>query len=78
MTATSAFTGTTCPAPSRRARARGIDRIIIRASLATLRWARRRADRAQLGRDEIIARHELSRELERREHDAALRYARIR
>lgn len=56
-----------------RSRAQGIDLVIIRLSLAALRWARRRADRSASTREGLaLARHrdETNR---RREHAYAIR-----
>ncbi len=63
---------------SRRPRAHGIDRLVMRASMAALLWARRRADRAALTHEtheRLRAQHV---EVVRREHEAALRAARVR
>ena len=51
-----------------RVRARGLDRLVMRVSLAALLWARRRADRAQLSREQHQRRYRLARELEQRGH----------
>jgi hypothetical protein len=40
----------------------------MRVSLAALLWARRRADRAQLSREQHQQRYRLQRELEQRDH----------
>lgn len=80
MTATSVFV------PARRARAHGVDLLVMRVSMAALLWARRRADRAEradcadraAGRDELVRLRALQLETERREHASALRAARVR
>lgn len=62
----------------RRARARGLDRLIMRLSLATLLWARRHADRTAITREEQVRIYRETRAVQRREHDAALLVARVR
>ena len=51
-----------------RTQARGLDRLVIRVSLTALVWARRRADRAQLSREQHQQRYQLAREQEQRDH----------
>lgn len=53
-------------------RAHGFDYLAMRVSLAVLLWARRRADRHAMSRDELARRVRLQRETERREHAYAL------
>ncbi len=60
-----------------RTRARGIDLIVMRMSLAALRWARRRADRAAAARDTIAAVRATAEATARREHDYAVRAHRL-
>lgn len=62
---------------TRRARPRGIDRIVMRLSLMTLLWARRRADRGMLSHEEHTRRIELERAREQRERAAALLLSRL-
>jgi hypothetical protein len=57
-------------------RAHGIDYLAMRVSLAVLLWARRRADRHAVSRDELSRRLRVQRETERREHEFALRIPR--
>lgn len=60
-----------------RLRARGFDRFVMKLSLSMLLWARKRADRASIGREEharLLAREA---ETRRREHESALRGARV-
>jgi hypothetical protein len=75
MTATTTLD---CPTASRRARPHGLDRLLMRVSLATLLWARRHADRTALSREQLIREHEVRQSVQRREHDAALLVARVR
>ncbi|QNE47166.1 hypothetical protein F1C58_09820 [Glaciihabitans sp. INWT7] len=42
---------------SRRAQPRGFDRIVIRVSVAMLRWARKRADRSIVPYEEAVLRN---------------------
>ena len=56
---------------ARRTRPTGLDRIVMRISLAMLLWARRHADRTAISREEHIRRYEVHRAVERRERDAA-------
>lgn len=78
MTATPAFASRSYPSRSRRAQAHGIDRLVMRLSMAALLWARRRADRADLGRDDLVRLRQQSEAAERREHESALLAARVR
>lgn len=55
------------------ARARGLDLLVMRASVATLRWARRRADRATPARERAIALRDVHEATRRREHAFATR-----
>lgn len=57
-------------------RAHGFDYLAMKVSLAVLLWARRRADRRAIDRDEHARRWWLQRETERREHGYALRLPR--
>lgn len=56
---------------------RFVDRFVVKMSLAMLDWARRRAERASVGREQ----HELLRrravEIQQREHEFAKRAARV-
>ena len=61
-----------------RHRARGIDLLVMRMSLAMLLWARRRADRADLPREEHERRLAVQADVVRRQHADALRAARVR
>lgn len=60
----------------RRARPSGLDRLVMRASLAALLWARRHADRSTVPRDEQLRRYRVQAEVRQREH-AALLLARL-
>lgn len=71
------MTATTVLTPARRARAHGIDLLVMRMSMAALRWARRRADRAVPGRDEVLRLRAQHSDIARREHESALRAARV-
>jgi hypothetical protein len=66
MTATTAYPSHT---RIRRARPSGVDRLVMRAGMAALLWARRHADRTAPSREEHSRRYELHRDRERREHD---------
>lgn len=63
---------------TRRARPHGIDRAIMRMSLMTLLWARRHAERTAVSYPDHTRLHRQAQALQRREHDAALRVARVR
>lgn len=77
MTATTAFDRQIDSFAPGRARVHGVDRLIMKLSLSVLLWARKRADRAALGRDEHALLIDQVADRERREHDAALRVARV-
>lgn len=62
---------------TRHARPRGIDRIVMRLSLMTLLWARRRADRSILSHEEHSRRVELHRALQQRERSTAMLLSRL-
>jgi hypothetical protein len=64
--------------PRRRPRATGLDRLVMRVSLAALLWARRRADRKAVTFEEHTLRLAQATDLARREHEFALRAARVR
>ncbi|MGO4104980.1 hypothetical protein AB4Y63_13585 [Leifsonia sp. YAF41] len=56
---------------------RFIDRFIVKLSLAMLDWARRRADRASISREQHDRLLRRATEIQRREHDSAKRAARV-
>jgi len=56
---------------------RFIDRFIVKLSLAMLDWARRRADRASISREQHDRLLRRATEIRRREHDSAKRAARV-
>jgi hypothetical protein len=62
----------------RRARPHGVERLIMRLSLAMLIWARERAERDAVSHGERVLRINQARATERREHESALRVARVR
>jgi len=62
---------------TRRARPRGIDLLIMRLSLTTLRWARRRADRRTLTHEQHTLRVEQMTALAQREREMALFVTRL-
>jgi hypothetical protein len=62
---------------ARRARPHGIDRIVMRLSLAMLLWVRHRADRGTVSHEEHAMRHANEVALERDRHAAALRISRV-
>jgi hypothetical protein len=78
MTVTTDFDHLVGAPPRRRARPHGVDRLIMRLSLAMLIWARKRADRDAVSHDERALRVSQARALQTREHEAALRVARVR
>lgn len=65
------------PSARPRARAHGIDLVVMRMSLAGLRWARRRADRATASRDALAASRATSEATALREHEYATRIHRL-
>ncbi|MBX3100169.1 MAG: hypothetical protein KF761_11390 [Salinibacterium sp.] len=56
--------------PARRVRPHGLDRALMRLSLATLLWARRHAERTSISYEEHTRVHQESVARERREHEA--------
>ena len=58
--------------------ATGLDLLAMRVSLAVLLWARRRADRRIVGREQWERRLTIDRERLAREHEFALLAARVR
>lgn len=58
--------------------ARGIDLLVMRASLAMLLWARRRSDRTAINHEQRARQVRTAQATERREHAAALLAARVR
>ena len=64
--------------PRSRARATGFDRLVMRVSLAALLWARRRTERRSMTVGEHALRLAQAQDLARREHEFALRAARVR
>jgi len=73
MTATETFDSTL-------ARAHGLDRIVMKLSLTMLRWAEARSERATahpLDRDDLARARAQLEAIERREHESALRAARV-
>lgn len=77
MSVTTAYTRRYPPVPSRRARPHGVDRLVMRLSLAMLLWARRRADRAQPGHEEHAIRRAVALSIERERHAAMARIYRV-
>lgn len=61
---------------ARRSRPRGIDLLVMRVSLAMLLWARRRANRTAMSREENLRRREVAAATTAREHAAASRLER--
>ena len=78
MTATPAYGHSYSSLGTSRARARGLERAVMRVAMAMLLWARRRADRQILSRDENMRRLTNQQQLAAREHSAAMRAARVR
>ena len=78
MTVTTAFDRLVEAPAGRRVRPHGVDRLVMRLSLAMLIWARERAERDALSHDEHLLRISQARATQSREHDAALRAARVR
>ena len=62
---------------TRRVRPRGIDLLIMRLSLSTLRWARRRADRRALTHEQHVLRVEQMKALAQREREMGLFVSRL-
>lgn len=62
---------------ARRPRPSGFDRSVMRISLAMLLWARRRADRTAVSREEQIRRYDVQQATLHREHAVATLVARI-
>lgn len=77
MTTTTVFTHQSYAAPARRARPHGLDRVVMRLSLAMLLWARHRADRGILSHEEHAIRRANALVLEREWRDAARRISRV-
>ena len=63
---------------SRRPRPHGLDRLVMRLSLTMLLWARRHADRIGVTAEQHARAVDAAAALQRREHDSALRAARVR
>lgn len=76
----SAMTATTATYEKnvRRPRPHGLDRAVMRMSLAMLLWARRHADRTALSPEQYASLCRERRRRERFQHDAALLVARVR
>lgn len=64
-------------ATTARAQVHGLDRFVMKLSLAMLLWARKRADRATLSRDQHARLIAQSIETQRREREFALRGSRV-
>lgn len=62
---------------ARRAQPHGVDRLVMRLSLAMLLWARHRADRGVVSRDEQLIRRANALAVEHDRRDAAARIARV-
>jgi hypothetical protein len=62
---------------ARRARPRGLDRLVMRLSLAMLMWARHRADRSALSHEEHTIRRAAALAVERDLREAELRISRV-
>ena len=77
MTASHALDARPTAGRTSLARARGIDLVVMRVSLAALRWARRRADRAVATRDAIAVTRATAEATARREHAYAVRAHRL-
>jgi hypothetical protein len=69
---------TTMTATTARPRPHGLDRAVMRLSLAMMIWARKRTDRFAISHDERAQRVSQALAARAREHDAALRVARVR
>jgi hypothetical protein len=69
---------TTMTATTARPRPHGLDRAVMRLSLAMLIWARKRSERSAISHDQHTQRVSQALAIETREHDAALRFARVR
>ena len=62
----------------RRARPHGLDRAVMRLSLAMLLWARKRSDRAAITPEQHRAQRDVAEGIARRQHESALLAARVR
>ncbi|MEP6480972.1 MAG: hypothetical protein ABJA94_03080 [Rhodoglobus sp.] len=76
MTATSVYKQSHAAPAARRARAHGIDRLVMRLSLVMMLWARQRADRGFITREQHTLRRENTLVIEREQRAAALRIVR--
>ena len=77
MTATTVFQHSYAAPAVRRARPQGLDRLVMRLSLAMLLWARHRADRGALSHEEHLLRRANALAVERDRRDAAARIFRV-
>jgi hypothetical protein len=68
----------TMTATTARPRPHGLDRAVMRLSLAMMIWARKRAERSAMTHSQRGRQVSQARAIEAREHDAALRFARVR
>ncbi|GAA3894248.1 hypothetical protein GCM10022381_39870 [Leifsonia kafniensis] len=64
-------------AAATRTQPRLLNHLVVKLMLPMLSWARNRANRASIGRDEHERLVELAAEFQRREHDSAKRAARV-
>jgi hypothetical protein len=77
MTATTVFQHQYAAPAVRRARPHGLDRLVMRLSLAMLLWARQRADRSMVSHEEHAIRRANELAIERDRHSADARIARV-
>jgi hypothetical protein len=78
MTATTAFDRMIDSPVAHRARPHGLDRAVMLVSVSMLKWARRRTERAIVSPERHARLVSEAEALMRREHDSALRVARVR
>lgn len=64
-------------ATTARYQAHGLDRVVMKVSLSMLRWARKRAARASIAPDQHRRLLRRAAGIQHREHEAALRAARV-
>lgn len=64
-------------ATTARVHVSGFDRFVMKVSLAMLRWARKRAARASVAADQQTRLLRQQADIQHREHESALRAARV-
>ena len=64
-------------ATTARVQVHGLDRLVMKVSLSMLMWARRRAARASIAREEHTRIVDQAAEMQRRDHEATKRVSRV-